>query len=80
MKDIVDTAGQDSYKPLLESYMNFGDGFLLVYDITNPVTFRYVQCVAHELLDVKMTPLVCCKIEKHSQNMTHSELHFEVVF
>jgi GTPase KRas protein len=56
--DIVDTAGQDSYKPLLESYMTMGEGFLLVYDITNPMTFRYVQRVAHELLDVKMTPFV----------------------
>ena len=32
--EILDTAGQDEYSPLRETFMHTGDGFLLVYSIT----------------------------------------------
>ena len=31
--EILDTAGQDDYQSMLETWINFGSGFLLVYSI-----------------------------------------------
>lgn len=33
--EILDTAGQDEYTPLRETFMHTGDGFMLVYSITD---------------------------------------------
>jgi len=38
--DIMDTAGQDEYKALLDQYMKNGQGFLLVYSQTSLSSFE----------------------------------------
>ena len=37
--EILDTAGQDEYSPLRETFMHTGDGFLLVYSIIHTLEF-----------------------------------------
>jgi GTPase KRas protein len=37
--DILDTAGQDEYSAMRDQYMRTGEGFLLVFDLTNRSTF-----------------------------------------
>lgn len=38
--EVLDTAGQDEYTPLRETFMHTGDGFLLVYSITDDQTLE----------------------------------------
>ena len=40
MLNILDTAGQEEYKALRDEYMRAGDGFLMVFDLTNEKTFK----------------------------------------
>ena len=40
--DILDTAGQDEYSVLREQYMTMGEGFILVYAIDTPLSFKNV--------------------------------------
>lgn len=44
--EILDTAGQKEYTPLRETFMHTGDGFLLIYSITDDQTLE-------ELRDIK---------------------------
>ena len=47
--DILDTAGQEEYTTIRDGYIKHGEGFLLVFDLTNRDTFnnlishRYVK-------------------------------------
>ncbi len=38
--EILDTAGQDDYQSMLETWINFGSGFLLVYSIDDIESFE----------------------------------------
>lgn len=40
MAEILDTAGQDEYKAILENYMRNGEGFIIVYSINNRGSFE----------------------------------------
>eukprot|EP01085_Mycamoeba_gemmipara_P004571 Mycagemm_TRINITY_DN2518_c0_g1::TRINITY_DN2518_c0_g1_i1::g.4571::m.4571 type:complete len:194 gc:universal TRINITY_DN2518_c0_g1_i1:2-583(+) len=58
---ILDTAGQEDYSVLREQYMRSGEGFVLVYDITNEATFRELMTFHERICLVKDTnsfPLV----------------------
>ncbi|XP_041351897.1 circularly permutated Ras protein 1-like [Gigantopelta aegis] len=53
--DILDTAGQEEYSAFKEQYMRTGDGFFIIYDITNrksfteaTAMFRWLQRVTGE--------------------------------
>lgn len=41
--EILDTAGQEDFRSMHDSWIENGDGFLLVYDITNKNTFDELQ-------------------------------------
>jgi len=51
--DIIDTAGQDDFMAIRESYYKEGDGFLCVYDITSRTTFNDVEDFHDAILRVK---------------------------
>ena len=58
---LADTAGQEDYSVLREQYMRSGEGFVLVYDITNEATFRELMTFHERICLVKDTntfPLV----------------------
>ena len=50
--EILDTAGQDEYRPLRETFMHTGDGFLLVYSITDDQTFEELRGIREQILRV----------------------------
>lgn len=50
--EILDTAGQDEYRPLRETFMHTGDGFLLVYSITDDQTFEELRSIREQILRV----------------------------
>eukprot|EP00048_Salpingoeca_helianthica_P014749 m.223333 g.223333 ORF g.223333 m.223333 type:complete len:194 (-) comp16233_c0_seq1:446-1027(-) len=51
--DILDTAGQEEYSAMREQYMRTGEGFLLVYSITDKSSFEEIQSFCQQILRVK---------------------------
>ena len=50
---VLDTAGQDEYSVMREQYMSRGDGFLLVYSVTDASSFDNVPNFYRQILRVK---------------------------
>ncbi len=53
MLDILDTAGQEEYSAMRDSYMRTGQGFLLVYAITSRSSFDEISSFREQILRVK---------------------------
>ncbi|KAF9459965.1 24 kDa ras-like protein [Collybia nuda] len=51
--DILDTAGQEEYEAMRESYMISGEGFLLVYSVASRTTFDEIRTFYQQILRVK---------------------------
>lgn len=51
--DILDTAGQEDYPVVRDGYIKHGDGFLLVFDLTNPKTLDSIKNMRENILRVK---------------------------
>ena len=51
--DLLDTAGQEEYSAMRDSYMRGGEGFLIVYSITSRASFDEVPAFAEQILRVK---------------------------
>jgi small GTP-binding protein len=51
--DVLDTAGQEEYSAMREQYMRTGEGFLLVYSITNRQSFEEIMTFQQQILRVK---------------------------
>ena len=51
--DILDTAGQEEYNSMRDMWYQSGEGFLLVYSITNRSTFEELNEVYKEILMAK---------------------------
>lgn len=56
--EILDTAGQDEYSPLRETFMHTGDGFLLVYSITDDDTYEALEAIHQQILRAHQNPNV----------------------
>ncbi len=59
--DILDTAGQEEYSAMRDTYMRTGKGFLLVYSITDPSSFAEVNIIYEQLCrskDSEEVPIV----------------------
>eukprot|EP00601_Ochromonadales_sp_CCMP2298_P011777 CAMPEP_0173258366 /NCGR_PEP_ID=MMETSP1142-20121109/24338_1 /TAXON_ID=483371 /ORGANISM="non described non described, Strain CCMP2298" /LENGTH=221 /DNA_ID=CAMNT_0014192703 /DNA_START=80 /DNA_END=745 /DNA_ORIENTATION=+ len=50
--EILDTAGQDAYTPLRETFMHTGDGFMLVYSIVDDQTLEELREIREQILRV----------------------------
>jgi small GTP-binding protein len=53
--DILDTAGQDDYQNLLDSWINFADGFLLVMAINDKESISRVEKLKERIVKIKKT-------------------------
>jgi GTPase SAR1 family protein len=49
----LDTAGQEEFSAMREQYMRTGDGFLLVYSVTDPQSFESIENFYTQILRVK---------------------------
>lgn len=56
--DILDTAGQEEYSAMREQYMRTGEGFLLVYSVTERESFNELSSFHQQILRVKDTECV----------------------
>lgn len=50
---MLDTAGQEEYCAMSEQYMHKGDGFLLVYSVTDKQSFENIRHFHTQILRVK---------------------------
>jgi len=75
MLDVMDTAGQEEYSALRDSYMKTGQGFILVYDITSQTSFEQATKLRIQIVRIKDDnediPIVLvgnkCDLEKERQ-------------
>eukprot|EP01119_Soliformovum_irregulare_P017904 TRINITY_DN5393_c0_g1_i1.p1 TRINITY_DN5393_c0_g1~~TRINITY_DN5393_c0_g1_i1.p1 ORF type:complete len:196 (+),score=38.52 TRINITY_DN5393_c0_g1_i1:84-671(+) len=51
--DILDTAGQEEYLALRDQYICRGEGFALVFSLTNRLTFNHIEDLYNHILRVK---------------------------
>jgi Ras-related protein M-Ras len=51
--DVLDTAGQEEFSALREQYMRKGDGFLIVYSVCDPNSFKSTRQFYNRILRVK---------------------------
>ncbi|KAF8561058.1 hypothetical protein P879_10062 [Paragonimus westermani] len=51
--DVLDTAGQDEYSAMREHYMRKGQGFIIVFSVTDPQSFREVPRFYKQILRAK---------------------------
>ena len=64
--DILDTAGQEEYSAMREQYMESGEGFIVVYDVTSRDSFDEIDTFYQQVLQVKeegidgWVPMVLC--------------------
>ena len=50
---VLDTAGQEEFSAMREQYMRKGDGFLMVYSVTDPHTYENIKHFYTQILRVK---------------------------
>jgi len=61
--DILDTAGQDDFAAMRETYMRQGDGFILVFAVNDAQTFDEIDTLQKDIKITKGsddTPIVIC--------------------
>ena len=51
--EILDTAGQDDYQTMLDTWINAADGFILVYSIDNKESFESTKTRYERILKLK---------------------------
>ncbi|XP_068633171.1 ras-related protein M-Ras-like [Battus philenor] len=51
--DVLDTAGQEEFSAMREQYMRKGDGFLLVYSVTDVQSYENIRHFHTQILRVK---------------------------
>ncbi|KAH9057826.1 protein ras-1 [Lactarius vividus] len=56
--DVLDTAGQEEFSAMREQYMRHGEGFLLVYSITDRDSFDSISAYHQQISRVKDTESV----------------------
>ena len=52
--EILDTAGQDDYQTMLDTWINSADGFVLVYSIDNKESFESTKSRYERILKLKV--------------------------
>ncbi|KAL7675407.1 hypothetical protein ACOME3_001667 [Neoechinorhynchus agilis] len=51
--DILDTAGQEDYAGIRDAYLRSGEGFLLVFSLTDPESFEVINELREQIVRVK---------------------------
>ena len=51
---VLDTAGQEEFSAMREQYMRTGDGFLIVFSVTDKASFEHVDRFHQLILRVKL--------------------------
>jgi len=65
---VLDTAGQDEFSAMREQYMRTGDGFLIVYSVTDRRSYVNVKNFYTQVLRVKDRQVLFCVKIAHTGN------------
>jgi len=68
--DILDTAGQEEYSAMREQYMRTGEGFLLVYSVTERESYNELLTFFQQILRVKETEEVPILLVGNKSDLT----------
>ncbi|CAM9023507.1 unnamed protein product [Wickerhamomyces anomalus] len=68
--DILDTAGQEEYSAMREQYMRTGEGFLLVYSVTERESYNELLTFYQQILRVKETEEVPILLVGNKSDLT----------
>ena len=60
--EILDTAGQDDYQSMQETWINYGAGFLLIYSIDDMESFNEVKKKLDKVILIKSKDIYSCII------------------
>ena len=71
--EILDTAGQDDYQSMLETWINSGSGFLLVYSIDDMESFIEIQKKFDKLVMIKEKEIYSCIIVVNKCDLDESK-------
>ena len=58
MLEILDTAGTEQFASMRDLYIKNGQGFVVVYSITNQQTFHDIQTMRDQIIRVKVSNLL----------------------
>ncbi|CAL8096059.1 unnamed protein product [Calicophoron daubneyi] len=75
--DILDTAGQEEYVAIRENYFRSGEGFILVYAIDDPESFKELPIFCEQVYRAKNTdklPMILVANKKDLKNSTNASL------
>ena len=79
--EVLDTAGQDDYQTMLDTWIEFGDCFLLVYSVDDYDSFKQVKTKFERIQQVKKTESYSvilvgnkCDLPETSRNVAKSEV------
>lgn len=67
MLEILDTAGTEQFASMRDLYIKNGQGFVVVYSITNQQTFHDIQTMRDQIIRVKVSNIFgfnCCPLKK----------------
>jgi len=53
MLELLDTAGQETFSAMRELYMTNGEGFALIYSITNAISFTEIEKIRDGIVKAK---------------------------
>lgn len=53
--EILDTAGQDDFQSMLDSWINFGQGFVLIFSLNDKESFEALDKRRNRILAIKKT-------------------------
>ncbi|VVD04666.1 ras-related protein M-Ras-like [Leptidea sinapis] len=70
--DVLDTAGQEEFSAMREQYMRKGDGFLLVYSVTDRQSFENIRHFHTQILRVKDRETYPMLIAANKVDLVHS--------
>eukprot|EP00759_Apiculatamorpha_spiralis_P007561 PhF_6_TR14749/c0_g1_i1/m.23161/K04353/RAP1A; Ras-related protein Rap-1A len=72
MIEVLDTAGQDQYASMRETYMKSGNGFVIVYSIADPSTLQSAIKIHDQLLKVRASqPDTPCILLGNKADLLH---------
>lgn len=69
--EILDIAGEEVYQNMLDMWISFGEGFLLVFDITNQESFEIVKDRHYQIVKGKLgeeVPMILVGNKKELEN------------
>lgn len=71
---VLDTAGQEEFSAMREQYMRTGDGFLIVFSVTDKASFEHVDRFHQLILRVKdryKKTIICSFIGQNTSRRRH---------